>query len=213
MRMIHRLATCLAFAAATPLAAQTAAPAPAADTAPIAPDRLAAGVKVATLLVPAGTYLRIMRDQFPKMMDMMMARMGGMAPADLGLPGDGSAMDGARKRDPHFDERMRITTRVMSEEMGRVMGALEPRVRTGLGRALARRFTAAQLADMAAFFATPSGGAFAHDYLALMADPEMISEMAAAAPEMIKAMPAVLAKVEAATKHLPPPPKPADAKE
>lgn len=199
-----------ALVAATPLAAQ--APVPSALV-PIAPDRLAAGDKVAAQLVPEGTYLRIMRDQFPKMMDMMMARIGGMKPGDLGLPGDGSAMDDARKRDPHFDERMRITTRVMGEEMGRVMGALEPRVRTGLGRALARRFTAVQLADMAAFFATPSGGAFAHDYLALMADPEMISEMAAAAPEMIKAMPAVMAKVEAATKHLPPPPKPAGGKE
>ena len=45
------------------------------------------------------------------------------------------------------------------------------------------------------------------DYLALMADPEMMREMASATPEIIKLMPAIMAKVEAATKHLPPPPK------
>lgn len=215
--MINRRLTLVAGAAvlfATPLAAQTAAPAApaAAEDSPIAPDRLAAGEKVAAQLVPPGTYLGIMRNQFPKMMDVMMARMGSMKASDLGLPSNGDAMADARKRDPAFEERMRITTRVMSEEMGKVMGELEPRVRTGLGRALARKFTAAQLADLGTFFATPSGSAFARGYLALMADPEMAAEMAAAAPVMMKAMPDMMLKVGEATKHLPPPPKP-DAKE
>lgn len=200
-----RLALAIGALTAAPLAAQAPAPAPAAA----APDpaRLAAGERVAAQLVPDGAYLRIMRDQFPQMMDVMLAQMSGMKASDFGGKGDGSAMEEVRRADPAFDERMRITTKVMSEEMGAVMGRMEPRVRTGLGRALARRFTAAQLADMATFFATPSGAAFSRDYLALMADPEMMREMAGATPEIIKLMPAIMAKVEAATKHLPPPPK------
>jgi hypothetical protein len=62
---------------------------------------------------------------------------------------------------------------------------------------------------MNAFFATPSGKAFADQYLLLFADPEMMREMSAAAPEMMKAMPAMMKKIEAATAHLPPLKKPA----
>lgn len=173
------------------------------------PARLAAGERVAAQLVPNGAYLGLMRDQFPQMMDAMLSQMGSLKASDVGGKGGGSAMEQVRRADPAFDERMRIMTRVMGEELGPLMGRLEPQVRAGLSRALAHRFTAAQLADMAAFFATPSGSAFAGSYLGLMADPAMMREMASATPEIIRAMPAIMAKVEAATKHLPPPPKPA----
>jgi hypothetical protein len=205
-----RIAAAASLLAAAPLAAQTPPPA-----APAAPDpaRLAAGERVATLLVPDGSYLRIMRTQLPEMMDAIIGQMGSMTPGDVGGTGGGSAMDEVRRKDPAFDERMKITTRVMGEEMGALMGKLEPRVRAGLGRALARRFTAQQLADLTAFFATPSGKAFAENYLALMADPEMVREMAASTPEIMRAMPQIMTKVQEATKHLPPPPKPADSTE
>ncbi len=196
----------LALAAAL-LAAPVPAWAQAATTTSIDPARQAVAEKVVAALVPEGIYVRIMRDQFPKMMDMMMARMAGMSPADIGEQGEGTIGEAARKKDPHFEERMRIMTRVMGDEMGTLFGAMEPRVRAGLSRAFARKFTVAQLSDMQTFFATPSGAAFASEYLALFADPEFVSEMAGAAPEMIKAMPAIMKKVEAATAHLPPPPK------
>jgi hypothetical protein len=203
---VIRLVLTAGALAVAPLAAQgqaqTSAPAAAPD-----PARVAAGARVAAQLVPEGAYLRIMRDQFPQMMDAMMTQMGSLKASDVGGKGTGSAIDAARSADPHFEERMRIMTRVMGEEMGPLMGRLEPQVRAGLSGALARRFTAAQLADMAAFFATPSGSALAGSYLSLMADPEMMREMASATPEIIRAMPAIMAKVEAATKHLPPPPK------
>ncbi len=198
----------LALVVGTPALGQATAPAPSTASAiVIDPARQMVAEKVVAALVPNGIYGRIMRDQFPKMMDMMMARMSGMSPADIGQKGEGTIGEAARKQDPHFDERMRIMTRVMGEEMATLFGAMEPRVRAGLSRAFARKFTAAQLTDMQAFFATPSGAAFASEYLALFADPEFVGEMAGAAPEMIKAMPAIMKKVEAATAHLPPPPK------
>ena len=187
--------------------------APAAPTAPAAdPVRQAAADRAVAALVPKGIYKRMMRDQFPKMMDAMTAQMMGMSPAELGLPaqGDGKTlMQAANEKDPHFRERLDIMTKVMSEEMGEVFDRIEPQVRAGLGRAFARKFTTAQLDDMNRFFATPSGKAFADEYLLLFMDPEMMREMTAATPEIMKAMPRIMQRVEAATQHLPPPPKPA----
>lgn len=196
-------------------AAQPGAPPPAAASsapAPVDPARLAIAEKVVGALVPDGVYLSMMRDKMPAMVDAMMAQMGGMTAADMGLPSKGDATEtmaqAAAKADPAFRERMTISTRVMFEEMGKVFGAMEPRLRTGLSRAFARKYTAQQLTDMQTFFATPSGKAFANEYLSTFVDPEVMTEMARATPELMKAMPAIMKKVEAATAHLPPPPKP-----
>lgn len=204
--------TMLAAAAlvlAAPAIAQTApAPAVAAD-----PARLAAAEKAVVSLVPRGIYMKMMREQFPRMMDAMMAQMMGKTAAELGVPAERSDSGetlgaAAAKHDPHFQERMKIMTRVMSEEMGTIFDKIEPRVRTGLARAFARKFTTQQLDEMNTFFATPTGSAFASEYLTTFMDPEVIQEMMAATPEMMKAMPTIMEKVEAATKHLPPPPAP-----
>jgi hypothetical protein len=196
----------LAVAAPSVVAAQDAPAAAAID-----PARQAAADRAVAALVPNGVYTRMMRDQFPAMMDAMTAQMMGMGPEDFGQPADGKTMaETMHETDPAYEERMKITTRVMSQEMGTVMGKMEPRVRAGLGRAFARKFTVQQLGDMNAFFATPSGKAFADEYLALFADPEMMTEMTAMAPEMMKAMPDMMKKVEAATAHLPPVKKPAE---
>ena len=205
--MIRPLIFAAALSAAAPALAQTA---PAAS-AQVDPARLAAAERVVVALVPPGTYMRMMRDQFPAMMDGMMTQMMGMSAADLGAPGaDGSTAPVGKaiaEADPHFRERMSLMTKVMGEEFGTVFDKLEPRLRVGLSRAFARKFTTAQLNELDAFFATPTGKAFAAEYLATFMDPEVMQEMMAATPELMKAMPAIMAKVEKATAHLPPPPK------
>lgn len=180
-----------------------------AQAVPVDPARLTIADKVVARLVPQGTYLRMMRDAFPQMMDAMIARMSGMTAADLGEKDkSGKTLEQlAAEKDPAFRERMKIMTRVMGEEMGTLMNKLEPRVRVALGRSFARRFTLQQLNDLDAFFATPSGAAFAKDYLLTFMDPEMMQEMSAAMPEMMRAMPAIMQRVEKETAHLPPPPK------
>lgn len=193
-----------------PALAQTAPTPPPAATAD--PVRLAVAEKVVAALVPKGIYLKMMRDQFPAMMDAMMAEMMGKTPAELGMPAagdtDGETMgDAAASADPHFQERMRIMTRVMGEEMGVVFDKIEPRVRIGLSRAFARKFTTPQLQELDTFFSTPTGEAFAGEYLSTFMDPEVMQEMMAAMPEMMKAMPAMMEKVEKAMAHLPPPAK------
>ncbi len=205
----------LLMLAAPASAAETtgAASTPATVPAPIDPARLAAAETAVAALVPDGVYARMMRDQFPAMMDAMMGQMMGMRPDEMGqAKAEGKTMgEVAREKDPAFDERMKIMTRVMSTEMGTMMGKMEPRIRVGLSRAFARKFTVAQLGDMNAFFTTPSGKAFADEYLLLFADPEMTREMMAAVPEMMQAMPKIMEKVKEATAHLPPPPKPVSA--
>ena len=189
-------------------AAAQAGSGPAAVAATPEPATIAAAERAVAKLVPDGVYARMMRDQMPQLMDAMLGQAFGMSAKDMGIGDDTSTIgDSATNDDPQFRERVGISTRVMMEEMGTVMGGLEPRVRTGLSRAFARKFTRTQLDDMNAFFATSSGSAFASEYLVTFVEPELMTEMMSAMPELMKAMPAIVAKVEAATAHLPPAPK------
>ena len=208
---MRTLAKTLGLGVALTLAMPGVAMAQAAQqAAPADPARLEIAGKVVAKLVPQGVYLRMMRDSFPQMMEAMIGQMSGLTTADLGEKDkSGKTLEQiAAERDPAFRERMAIMTRVMGEEMGKVMDKLEPRVRVALGRSFARRFTLQQLRDMETFFATPSGAAFAGDYMLTFIDPEMMQEMSASMPEMMRAMPAIMARVEKETAHLPPAPKP-----
>jgi hypothetical protein len=217
--MKTRLIFAAALLAAAPVHAQDAAPAPGvAPAAEVDPQRLALARLTVQHVFPAGTYERMMKSSMDTMLDNMMASMFDMQMRDL-LP-EGSPEDkaiaaevGAKTmrelvmaEDPHFEERMTITNRVMMTEMIPIMTRLEPDVREGLARAYARRFDAAQLGELNRFFATPAGGAYASESLMLWMDPEIMGMMGKFVPEMIKEMPAVMEKVAAATAHLPPPP-------
>lgn len=195
----------LALATPGPVLAQVAPQAVPADSA-----RLEIAGKVVAKLVPQGVYLRMMRDAFPQMMEAMIGQMSGLTPADLGEKGNsGKTIEQiAAERDPAFRERMTIMTRVMGEELGKVMDTLEPRIRAALVQSFARRFTLQQLGEMDAFFSTPTGSAFARDYLLTFMDPEMMREMSAATPEIMRAMPAIMKRLEKETAHLPQLPKP-----
>lgn len=199
---------------ATPVIAQEQA-APTSAPAPVDAARLAIAERVVAALVPEGVYARMMRDQMPAIMDGMMAEMMGKTGNELGIPegGDETMGEVAKKVDPVFEERQRISMRVMYQEMGTLMSEMEPMVRDGLSKSFARRFDRQQLSDMDAFFATPSGKAFADQYLLLMVDPEMMQSMAKLAPKFIQAMPEIEKKIEAATAHLPSAPEAQDETE
>jgi hypothetical protein len=205
---------------ATPAPAQEASPpasAPAA-AAPIDEQRLAIARATVQHVFPAGTYERMMKSSMDSMMEGMMSSMFDMPAGDM-LPqgserdkeikaeiGDKTMREVISAEDPHFEERLKITNRVMMTEMVPIMSRLEPDVREGLARAYARRFDAAQLTELNRFFSTPAGHAYASESLMLWTDPEIMGLMGKLAPEMIKEMPAIMEKVTAATAHLPPPP-------
>ena len=187
------------------------------EAAPVDPARLTLAQGIAGQLIPPGTYQKIMKDVSEQMASAMIDQMMGMDAATMMGTAGGDAAEGtegksvgelAAAADPHFKERMDITMRVMFEEMGKMMNEMEPVARDALAKVYARRYSAQQLTDMKVFFATPSGSAFAADFMATFSDPEMMQAMMRQMPKIIEAMPEMMKKVEAATAHLPPLPKP-----
>lgn len=196
------------------VAAQPVAPLTQAE--PLDPARMAAAGQVVDRIWPLGTYRRMMDGTMSKMMDQMMTSMFNMRAADIvgatdkeagSRAGDATMGEVATKADPNFRERMRIMTDVMFRELIPLFERVEPTVRQSLVRIYARRFTADQLGEMSRFFSTPAGKAYAEQSMLVFVEPEMLNAMQAFGPEMVKAMPTIMKKVEAATSHLPPPPK------
>lgn len=200
--------TALLLTSAAPSLAQTAA-------APVAsPARDAAAARVVDRLWPLGTYRRMMDGTMSKMMDSMVQSMFGIKASDLGPAGktaEGKTLaQMAEEKDPHFRERMKISMDVTTREMLPVIDNIEPSVREALTRIYARDYTEAQLGELDTFLQTPTGQQFGRKWMMSFADPEMIGSMAKVMPMLMQAMPGIKAKIEAATAHLPPPPKPID---
>lgn len=188
---------------------------PPSAAAPIDADRLTAAQLTAGKLFPDGTYARMM-SSMDGLMDSMMgqimqmpladlARMGGVPERDIRNLSKASMKEMMSILDPAFEKRMGIVMKVTMGEMGRIMGPLEPGMRDGLAQAYAKRFTTAELADLNRFFATPTGSAFASDYMMLMMDPAVMNKMMEFVPTLTKEMPAMVQKIAVATADLPKP--------
>jgi hypothetical protein len=197
-----------------------AAPVTNAQTAPDA-ARVAAAQPVVDKIFPVGTYRRMMEGTLSKMMDSMMdgvmkmpiaqlARIGGVPQEKLAGLNQSSMEQVSAIVDPHFRERTTLGMNAMMASMTEMMDGFEPKVRDALTRAYARKFDGRQLAELAAFFRTPTGDLYARQSMMMFMDPEIMSEMQALMPEMMKKMPEMAAKAEEATKKLPPPRKIAD---
>ena len=213
-RILKSVAAASAMLVAVPSFAQTAQPtAPqSASEAPVDPARLAAAKPVIDQIWPMGTYARLMHGMMEQMSQGMLANMYGMRAEDLAPDAKSAKAAGGKtlgemmaEDDPYYQQRMQITMRVMFDEMGRLMTEVEPQVRDGLAHSYARHFSVDQLNDLHRFFATPTGKAYAADSMMLMMGPDMMKAMQSFAPRMFKAMPAIMAKVQEATKDLPPP--------
>ena len=215
-QLFSTFAATLALVASGPAAAQnTTSTASNIEQVTVDPARLAAAEVTIDYLFPLGTYERMMKGTMDQMMDSIISQsfdrpmaetMKGYGVDDAAIEemGDASINDMMLERDPHFKERMQISTKVMTNEMVDLMTAMEPAIRETLANIYARKFTADQLAEMNAFFASETGGAFARDYMMVFVDPEMMQSMMSFVPEMMQAMPAIMKKVEEATAHLPP---------
>ena len=179
--------------------------------------RLPAAGQAVAKLVPEGTMARMMRRVLGEVLNPMVSTImsGGMGTGDIakatGIPlEDLAALDGTSRQeiteilDPHFEERGRVMINHMTGAMGDMYGQLEPYMREGLTRAYAARFDEQQLADINAFFATPSGEYFATESLMVYSDPQAMSAMMRGMPLIMEAMPAILAGMEQAQESLPP---------
>jgi len=207
----------LLLGAAAPVSAE---PAPTAPASGIDPQRLDLAKSTVDGIWPNGTYSKMINQMMSGTMEQMMGSFMDMSEADMAktlgveakaqgkaAPSKETIREKIRKEDPYFEERMRLTNKVMGEEMGRIGAIMEPKMREGLTKAVAKRFTVAQLGDINRFLATDSGHAFGTEMMLLWVDPDVFKSMMSSVPELMKEMPAVMKRVEAATAHLPKPKK------
>lgn len=214
-----RLMTVLAAPALLLAAAPAvAAPAPAAPgEAAVDPARLEAARKTVDHVFPLGTYARMMDGTMDSMMDVIMdsaagmplkdlAGIGGLKQEELETPmGSATLAEIMAIYDPNYRERMKLSTRAMMSEMSGLMTEFEPEIRDGLAKAYAAKFDAAQLRELNAFFATPTGAAYAANSFMIFMDPAVMSKMQQFMPRMMERMPDIIAKVKTAVDKLPPP--------
>jgi hypothetical protein len=178
------------------------------------PARLALARTSVAAMWPDGAYGRMMTgmmggmfDRFMQMKQSDFAAMGGKAPKGVTPSGDLSLHEQAAAKDPYFDQRVAAMRAVFTEELGKISAIIDPRIRDGLARTMARRFDAQQLNDINRFYATPSGHALASQSMQMWVDPDMMRSIFASVPEMMKLMPEIMQKVQAANEKFPKPPK------
>jgi hypothetical protein len=182
------------------------------------PARLALARTSVQAMWPDGAYARMMTgfvgNLFTGVMQMKksdLAPVGGKAAkTSASAAGDDQTIhDKAAAKDPYFDQRMAAMRGVIDEEIGKMSVVIDPRVREGMARSMAHRFDSKQLADINAFFATPSGHALASEYAQLWFEPDTLRSMMSAFPEMMKLMPDAMQKIKAIDAKYPKPASPA----
>jgi len=182
------------------------------------PARLALARTAMDGFMPAGSYGRMFNVLTDNMMNDLYGRLMGMTGTQLsnavGLPiasgtkAELTLLQQASKNDPMFDARIKAYVAAFKVEMGTSMAIVEPKLREGMARAMARRFNAAQLTDLNLFFATDTGRAFGQDMMLLWIDGDVFRGMFASVPELMRAMPQSAKRFEAIDKQYPWPKKP-----
>lgn len=112
-------------------------------------------------------------------------------------------------KDPMFDAKVaagKAFARTMFVKFGDVM---EPKFREGMARAMARRFDAAQIAEIDAFLATPTGAAFGRQMIGMWFEPDVMRGTFQAFPEMLKMMPGLMQDAAAVEQQMKAKPAPA----
>jgi len=166
------------------------------DLPPIEPARLALAEQTTAALVPSGSLEALMDNLYGKMFKTIMDQADGasdlMLSIKTGVDSDKIAeLDKDTKTaiadlfDPHRKEREEQITRVVKPLISEALADLEPPMRAGMAKAYARKFSAEQLGELNAFFATPTGRAYTQEWMAAQADPEVVLAMAKAIPPMV----------------------------
>jgi len=163
---------------------------------PIEPARLSLAQQSMGALIPTGSLEKMIDNLYGKMFKTIMAELGGQSDLMLsiktGVESDKIAtLDEATKTkiadifDPHRKEREDQITKVLKPLISEALTDLERPMRDGMAKAYARKFSAAQLADLNSFLATPTGRLYASEWMALQADPEVMVAVMKALPPMV----------------------------
>lgn len=163
---------------------------------PIDPARLAIAEQTTAALIPAGSIEKMLDTMYGRMFRTLMGEFSGQSDLMLsiktGVESEQiAALDDATKAqiadlfDPHRKEREDQITRIAMPLIREALADMEPPMRAGLAKAYARKFTGAQLADVNAFLATPTGRLYAGEWMALQADPEVMVAVVKAVPPLL----------------------------
>jgi hypothetical protein len=163
---------------------------------PIAPAQLALAQQTTTALIPAGSLEKMLDNLYGKLFKGLMDEFGGTSDLMLSIKtgvesekiatlDDKSKLAAANLFDPYRQQREDQITKIIKPLISEALGDMEVPMRNGLARAYARKFTAQQLGEMNAFFTTPTGKAYASEWMALQADPELMLAMFKAVPPLV----------------------------
>lgn len=179
--------------------------------------RVPAASAITAQMMPDGFYVEIMEDTMKSALEPMMAMLSGATGAKLMLGArlnvepetiagfsDEQKIELATLLDPGFAERGPMMQQMMNGMMRKLAVAIEPGFREGMAKAYAVRFDADQLADIASFFATPTGAIYARENMRLMADPQVMSASMKAMPAMMEQFAGMEEGIGVAMDALPP---------
>lgn len=176
--------------------------------------RVPAARAVVTRVMPEGFYARMMERVISGTMAPMFAlfsRPSAVIEDKTGLRQDRLARIEPERQariaellEPGYATRGEAIAKALGEVLGTVSREFEPPMRDGLSRAYAVRFDDAQLADIAVFFATPTGGTYASESMTLFADPQVMAAMMQSLPLMMKNLGGMEAQMKAAMATVPP---------
>ena len=168
------------------------------QTAPLTEEqnaRLPAAQAVVGEMMPDGFYGEMMAGMMDKMLRPMLTMfsqpefvLGARLTVDaetIEALEEGEQAELTAMLDPAYEARGDAMVAVLTSRMGGMFTAMEGPMREGLSKAYAVRFDEAQLADIAAFFATPTGGEYARESMALFADPQVMQASMQALPAMM----------------------------
>jgi len=209
---VKRLLPLVLMALAAPLSAQTFVPSSGSPVAPVTFWPMA--TELAAKLFPDVTHRRMLGDSLGKMKSGMVDQMANMPLGDPAKAYDLDAQAAARLDkatirnimaivDPAFRDRPKLAMDGMLEGMILLFEQVEPELRAGLAESLAHRFTASELGELRAFFATSTGRSFAGEQMLLFMDPAVMGRMQAQMPKIMQAMPARVGDAAKAAGTLP----------
>ena len=188
MKILSGLILAASLAVLPTVAAAQAAPQPVA--APVDPERLASAKALMDQIMPPATRNQMISSVIQSMMGTMMNA--------LRQDPDIAAVEADPKAQPVFDSFLRR----QQEQITQQMVANLPGMLDAMAHAYARRFTLAQLHDMAVFFATPSGQAYLSQAPTIMGDPDVAAWMGDLMRSSKQRMPGEIARLVAELKAL-----------
>jgi len=107
--------------------------------------------------------------------------------------------------DPAADQRAALIRETLSKSFEDMTAKLEGPIREGLARSYAVRFDERQLADINAFFATPTGRDYASQSMEAFTDPQTMGAMMQAMPAMMRELPQSMQGIQEKAAKLPGP--------